>query len=562
MLTGSCPTPSSPASNPSRPRSSCSGRTTRARTRSCAQRTATSRPAASTSACPPSRTSHTQGTASARAGWSSTSCSRSSKALPPGVEQGGTARVAFAVLDVARRSVAAGLVHPHLEAADGRWHALWGATLDDHVRAELDAIAHAAPAASAESFDGDTQAFVYDLYGCAVDELARRALRDAGVGLSVASRRGGGAAEHFLAGLAAPGPELACRAPATRRWNGGSPRGSTAGSHGARARRGTSGCASTRAKAGTRSAVPTRPRSCSSSGSRRRTTRPSPCPRRCSTTATTRCSRSSARATRAAPSSCRLGTIEPRPRRRGHRPRRRSAVAGGARRRNRSASFLRRAMPRLEELGVPVRLPARVGLVVEPRPRQPRRDRVAGDLQRAPDARRDRVLRLAARDRRRRAHRGGAARARGGEGAADPAARQVACASRAPRSSARSASSTAAARGAGVVELVRAVSGLETDEAGVELGEVTLDDGLDELLAGAGERRFRPLADARRDASRPLPVPGARPRLAPAARRSSGRRDPGRRHGPRQDRAGDRDARLRARGGRCRRSGRRSSSAR
>ena len=47
--------------------------------------------------------------------------------------------------------------------------------------------------------------------------------------------------------------------------------------------------------------------------------------------------------------------------------------------------------------------------------------------------------------------------------------------------------------GAGVVDLVRAVSGLETDEAGVELGEVTLDAALAELLAGGDERRFRPL---------------------------------------------------------------------
>ena len=52
---------------------------------------------------------------------------------------------------------------------------------------------------------------------------------------------------------------------------------------------------------------------------------------------------------------------------------------------------------------------------------------------------------------------------------------------------------------------------------------------------------------------RPVPVPGARPRLAPAAGRSGSRRDPGRRHGPRQDRAGDRDVRLRARGRRGRR---------
>ena len=96
---------------------------------------------------------------------------------PAGLELGGSARIVFEVLRAARRSVAAGLVHPHLEAADGRWHALWGATLDEHVRDELAALAHAAPAAAADAFDGDTDAFVHDLYGCAVDELARRALR-------------------------------------------------------------------------------------------------------------------------------------------------------------------------------------------------------------------------------------------------------------------------------------------------------------------------------------------------------------------------------------------------
>ena len=46
--------------------------------------------------------------------------------------------------------------------------------------------------------------------------------------------------------------------------------------------------------------------------------------------------------------------------------------------------------------------------------------------------------------------------------------------------------------GLGIVELVRAVSGLETDEAGLELGEVTLDEPLADLLQ-AGERRFRAL---------------------------------------------------------------------
>ena len=47
-------------------------------------------------------------------------------------------------------------------------------------------------------------------------------------------------------------------------------------------------------------------------------------------------------------------------------------------------------------------------------------------------------------------------------------------------------------RGGGLVELVRAVSGIETGEAGVELGEVHLDAPLAELL-GDGDARFQPL---------------------------------------------------------------------
>ena len=57
----------------------------------------------------------------------------------------------------------------------------------------------------------------------------------------------------------------------------------------------------------------------------------------------------------------------------------------------------------------------------------------------------------------------------------------------------RCASSRSGARGAGIVELVRAVSGLETDEAGLELGEVTLDEMLDDLLHGGEDRHFHPL---------------------------------------------------------------------
>ena len=44
-----------------------------------------------------------------------------------------------------------------------------------------------------------------------------------------------------------------------------------------------------------------------------------------------------------------------------------------------------------------------------------------------------------------------------------------------------------------VVDLVRAVGGVETDDAGLELGEVTLDDTLTELLTGSDQRSFREL---------------------------------------------------------------------
>ena len=47
--------------------------------------------------------------------------------------------------------------------------------------------------------------------------------------------------------------------------------------------------------------------------------------------------------------------------------------------------------------------------------------------------------------------------------------------------------------GNGIVDLVRAVSGLETDEAGLELGEVTLDEMLSDLLHGGADRHFHPL---------------------------------------------------------------------
>jgi SNF2-related domain/SNF2 Helicase protein/Helicase conserved C-terminal domain len=412
------------------------------------------------------------------------------EAPAPGLEQGGTARVAFAVLDTARRSVAAGLVHPHLEAADGRWHALWGATLDDHVRTELDAIAHAAPAASADAFDGDTQAFVYDLYGCAVDELARRALRAAGVTLSVAPSRGAGAAEHFLAGLAAPGPELPGNTgyPALERrvgaWvDGGLARRSRAPWNLALRLDESDG----RPGDGGGDPPPVLlelwleaaddptlalPASLLADGADEvfAFLRESD-PRRAL--------------------DLRLGTIGPI-----------LADAGivlggdppaqvelGA---EQVRAFLRQAMPRLEQLGVPVRLPRewvasssrlRVNLVATGSPMSG-----SGLLTREAIASFDWRLAI------------------GDVELTEEELRELAAAKeplirlRGKWHALRASEVERAlrfldgrGRSVGVVELVRAVSGLETDEAGVELGEILLDESLDELLAGAAERRFRPL---------------------------------------------------------------------
>ena len=43
---------------------------------------------------------------------------------------GGSARAIFALVELAQRSVAEGLVHPYLDHGGGWWHAFWGATLD------------------------------------------------------------------------------------------------------------------------------------------------------------------------------------------------------------------------------------------------------------------------------------------------------------------------------------------------------------------------------------------------------------------------------------------------
>jgi SNF2-related domain/SNF2 Helicase protein/Helicase conserved C-terminal domain len=403
---------------------------------------------------------------------------------PEGLELGGTARVVLAVLDAARRSVAAGLVHPHLEAADGRWHALWGATLDEHVRDELDEIARAAPAACADAFDGDVDAFVHDLYGCAVDELARAALRRARVQLSAASSTGPpSAAERFLAGLADPSPELRTHpgyAALERRvsaWvDGGLARRSRAPWNlGLRLDESDAATPAVRLELWLEAADD---------------------PALALPVSLLRDGRDDAftflresdphRAL-----SLRLETIEPI-----------LADAGIVLEGvppaeveldpHQVRAFLREARPRLEELRIPVRLPrewvattsrVRVNLVASGTPATSSglltHDAIAsfdwrlaiGDVELTEDELRE----LAA--------------------AKEPLIRlrgkwhalQATEVERALRFL------DGRARAGGVVGLVRAVSGLETDEAGVELGDVRLDETLDDLLAGADERRFRPL---------------------------------------------------------------------
>src|SRR4051794_25970762 len=58
-------------------------------------------------------------------------------APPAGVVLGDTARVAFAVVALAERSVDERLVYPQLTQSGGSWFAFWGPVLDDTVRETL-----------------------------------------------------------------------------------------------------------------------------------------------------------------------------------------------------------------------------------------------------------------------------------------------------------------------------------------------------------------------------------------------------------------------------------------
>ena len=411
---------------------------------------------------------------------------------PSGVELGGTALVLLAVLDVARRSVAAGLVHPHLEAADGRWHALWGATIDEQVRDELDAIVHSAPGACAEAFGGDVDAFVDDLYGCAVDELARAALHAANVRPGTTTRQTG-AAERFFAGLVAPQPELPSHAgyPALERrvnaWvDGGLARRSRAPwnlglrlDDTDRSRSGSDDAPAVVLELWLEAADdPTLalPASLLAEGSDdvftflRESDPRGALERRLETLAPILAD-AGIELDGDPPAATELDSDQVR-------------------------AFLRHVRPRLEELAIPVRLPrewvatssnVRVNLVATSSPAVS-----SGLLTREAIASFD--WRLAV----------------GDVELTEEELRELAAAKeplirlRGKWHALRASEVERALRfldgrraAAGVVDLVRAVSGLETDEAGVELGEIRLDGTLDTLLARAEDRQFQP---------RPTPV--------------------------------------------------------
>ncbi len=128
---------------------------------------------------------------------------------PAGLELGGSARTTFALIELAARSVAEGLLHPQLQHGGRTWLAYWGATIDESVQAALDAIAAALPAVCADAFDGDPAALAHDLYACAVDQIARDRLAAAGVRLgNRLMRTRPSAPEVFLDGLTSADPEL------------------------------------------------------------------------------------------------------------------------------------------------------------------------------------------------------------------------------------------------------------------------------------------------------------------------------------------------------------------
>ena len=122
-------------------------------------------------------------------------------APPAGLELGASARAVFAVVELARRSVAEGLVHPSsITARAGGTRS--GAPRSTRVsRARSTAIAAALPAVGAGAFDGDRDATVNDLYRCW--STRSRATASAPQGAARRRRRPvrANAIDHLLEGL-------------------------------------------------------------------------------------------------------------------------------------------------------------------------------------------------------------------------------------------------------------------------------------------------------------------------------------------------------------------------
>ena len=113
-----------------------------------------------------------------------------------GRELGESARAVLAVADLARRSVADGLVHPQLARGGSTWYAFWGATIDEPTQTELDELVALAPTAAGN---------LDELYPQLVDQIARTKLVEAEVRLGGAQAP---ALDAFLRALTAPDPEL------------------------------------------------------------------------------------------------------------------------------------------------------------------------------------------------------------------------------------------------------------------------------------------------------------------------------------------------------------------
>jgi hypothetical protein len=129
---------------------------------------------------------------------------------PAGMELGGSALVTLAVVELAQRSVSEGLVHPQVEQNGDQWFAFWGATLDPSVQDSLRELAAALPPVCANAFGGDRAEAVRDLYACVVDQVARDRIAAAKVRLGGASAFGRpSAADAFLAALTGAEPALA-----------------------------------------------------------------------------------------------------------------------------------------------------------------------------------------------------------------------------------------------------------------------------------------------------------------------------------------------------------------